>query len=172
MIVSPIVFFVVLVTAFDSALEKMSKLLNTSLIDATSVSRWYLASVSFYGAILTSFAFAMIVMACTVVILCMIIVSRYIPLRGREFIIKWMCPSKLFELLMPRYRNLHLSMAAIALIVLAVGTGLYTQKNDCDNIQETARAARVQYKIMFTNIIAIVMCLVLLVAYWILNLLN
>jgi hypothetical protein len=172
MIVSPIVVIAVLLSAFDSALAKTSNLLNTTLIDATYVSRWHLASINLYGAVLTAFAFAMIAMACCIILLCMIIVSRYIPLKGRIFIIKWMSPSKLFQLLMPRYRDLHLSMVAVIMIVVAIGTCVFTRKNDCDGLEDTARAARVQYKIMFTNIVAIMMCIVLLVTYWVLNLLN
>lgn len=172
MILSPIIVLAVLLAAFDSAFAKTSQLLNTALVDATHVSRWYLASINLYGAILTAFAFAMIVMACCIMVLCIIMVSRFIPLKGRIFIIRWMSPSKLFELLMPRYRHLHLSMVAIVMVVMAVGTGVFTRKQDCGGLEDTARAARVQYKIMFTNILAIMLCIVLLITYWVLNLLN
>lgn len=159
--------------AFDSALPKLSNKLWEELrmlIDAnhtektSTISKLYVFVLSLYGCMLAALALALIALSWSVVFLCGAIVLKYWPVELRLKILGWFNVRVMLRVLMPDFRSMHLLMVGAILYVITIGATVFVTDEDCERGDEGGMAT-VQYKVLFTNLVAAIVALFMFLVY-------
>eukprot|EP00798_Chlamydomonas_sp_ICE-L_P010934 gene10934-17048_t len=176
-LVSAVIFFVLCLLAYDKMLPKLSRNLYRRLKTqaASSICNkrrtltpLYLLALSIHSNMTAAFALSMGVLLVSTFCIITMIVSKYMMPSLRVRLVNFVDIRKLFSILSPIHRHLHIAMVVVMVSIMVAGTMVFIRDADCI-CNDEEKMAKVQFQVLFTNINAAFMALIVLVIYTCIN---
>lgn len=173
---SAAIFFVLCLLSYDKMLPKFSSNLYRRLKihvsdpdkNTTKLTPLYFLALSIHGNMTAAFALSLGVLFCSTFCIITLVVSKYMIPNVRNRLLNILDLRRLFSILSSSHRDLHIAMVVVLVSVILVGTMVFIKDTDC-NSKEEETLAKIQYQVLFTNINAAFMALIVLLMYTIMN---
>lgn len=169
------ILFVLCLLAYDKMLPKFSsnlyrrlKIQSSDPGHKTVLTPLYLLALSIHSNVTAAFALSLGVLFCSIFCIITLVVSKYMAPSMRFPILSALDPRKLFVILSSSHRDLHISMGCVLICIVVFGTMVFIKDTDCSSNEEES-LAKIQYQVLFTNINAAFMSLIVLWIYAIMN---